>query len=230
MSNDLNGLTYRLRSSLFTVDRFDKYATLNKHQGCVNCLNFNKAGNILVSGSDDLKIILWDWARKRPLHIQSTGHRSNVFQAKFVDNLGANNTDDFRLATSARDGEVRFVTVTPCGRSTNRLLHSHDEAVHKLAIFDTNPCEIYSAGEDGKVVHIDIRQPDECTTTTTVNTRIDGPPIALYSIAAHPTKTEFCVSGRDKYVRVYDIRFRNGCLRMHYAREPRKSVSGINKG
>lgn len=109
VTNDWNGLTYRLRSSLYTLDRFDKYVTLNKHQGCVNCLNFNKAGNILVTGSDDLKIILWDWARQRPLHVKQTGHRSNVFQAKFVDSMGANNMNDFRLATSARDGEVRYI-------------------------------------------------------------------------------------------------------------------------
>lgn len=229
VTNDWNGLTYRLRSSLYTLDRFDKYVTLNKHQGCVNCLNFNKAGNILVTGSDDLKIILWDWARQRPLHVKQTGHRSNVFQAKFVDSMGANNMNDFRLATSARDGEVRYITVAPCGRSTNRLLYSHEEAVHKLAIFDSDPYDIYSAGEDGKVVHIDIRLPDNCTTTTAINARIGGPPIALYSIAAHPSKPEFCVSGRDKFVRVYDKRYGDRCLRKHFASEPRKTVSECEK-
>lgn len=84
---------------------------LEKHNGCVNCLNFNKAGNLLVTGSDDLKVIVWNWAKQQPILVQMSGHRSNVFQSKFIDNGTATNQKDFHLITSARDGEVRQIQV-----------------------------------------------------------------------------------------------------------------------
>lgn len=34
------------------------------HNGCVNTVAFDtEAGNILISGSDDMQIMLWDWVR-----------------------------------------------------------------------------------------------------------------------------------------------------------------------
>jgi WD40 repeat protein len=31
-------------------------------KGCVNAISFNKEGNLLVSGSDDREVCIWDWA------------------------------------------------------------------------------------------------------------------------------------------------------------------------
>jgi WD40 repeat protein len=37
---------------------------LEGHNGCVNTVAFDtEAGNILISGSDDMQIMLWDWER-----------------------------------------------------------------------------------------------------------------------------------------------------------------------
>lgn len=44
-------------SALNTVQRLELMAKLEKHQSCVNCLNFNRTGEFLLSGSDDLKIV-----------------------------------------------------------------------------------------------------------------------------------------------------------------------------
>lgn len=49
-------------------------------QGCVNALNFNQKGNLLASGSDDLAVIIWDWARGKKQHWFESGHCSNMFQ------------------------------------------------------------------------------------------------------------------------------------------------------
>ena len=35
---------------------------LDEHDGCVNTVQFTPSGDLLLSGSDDLQIIIWDWA------------------------------------------------------------------------------------------------------------------------------------------------------------------------
>jgi WD40 repeat protein len=55
-------------------------------RGCVNHLSFNSDGTLLVSGSDDRKLIVWDVRRLQLLHCVSTGHRSNIFGAGFLSN------------------------------------------------------------------------------------------------------------------------------------------------
>ena len=35
---------------------------LDEHAGCVNTVHFSPSGELLLSGSDDLNIIIWDWA------------------------------------------------------------------------------------------------------------------------------------------------------------------------
>lgn len=35
--------------------------TLEGHDGCVNAVAFDPTGTLLVSGSDDQRIMVWDW-------------------------------------------------------------------------------------------------------------------------------------------------------------------------
>ena len=42
------------------IDNLHKMKLLEGHDGCVNCLEWNRSGTILASGSDDLSVILWD--------------------------------------------------------------------------------------------------------------------------------------------------------------------------
>ena len=42
------------------IDKLQNMRVLDGHTGCVNCLEWNKSGTILASGSDDLSIKLWD--------------------------------------------------------------------------------------------------------------------------------------------------------------------------
>uniref|UniRef100_A0A0A8ZV10 Uncharacterized protein n=1 Tax=Arundo donax TaxID=35708 RepID=A0A0A8ZV10_ARUDO len=44
--------------------RMTQYGKLRGHDGCVNTVSFNPSGDILVSSSDDMNIILWDWLAK----------------------------------------------------------------------------------------------------------------------------------------------------------------------
>lgn len=84
--------------------RLEIHKKLEKHEGCVNTLSFNSGGDVLISGSDDLRVILWDWETGRVKLSFNSGHRNNVFQAKFMPF-----SDDRTIVTCAADGEVNNI-------------------------------------------------------------------------------------------------------------------------
>lgn len=71
---------HRYYGSLHAVQRLELMYKLEKHRGCVNSLNFNRSGELLLSASDDKKVVLWDWAADRSILSFDSGHTSNVFQ------------------------------------------------------------------------------------------------------------------------------------------------------
>lgn len=83
------------------VKKLDLYVKLNGHEGCVNALEFNSTGDILVSGSDDRQIMLWNWLNRSRTLSYPSGHCENVFQTKFIPF-----TDDRTIITSGADGQV----------------------------------------------------------------------------------------------------------------------------
>lgn len=197
---------------MYSMDRLHRFGLLDRHEGCVNCLNFNRTGSLLVTGSDDLNLIIWDWMRRRPVLVSSSGHKQNVFQAKFLDNNCTGSEAEFNLISSGRDGEVRYTRIRPTGEASHMMVYRHNGAVHKIATFDTSQNEIWSAGEDSCIIRSDIRDP--VFAEVVVRLRHRGHPIVLYSIAAHPTEPQFCVAGRDKLVRIYDKRNTKDCARV----------------
>lgn len=154
-SNNLNpDLFYsRCYGSLHCVQRLELMYKLENHKGCVNSLNFHPDGSLLASGSDDLKVVVWDWKCGKSLLSFETKHRSNVFQSKFLP-LGG----DLHIATCARDGQVRLAQVSAQeGLRSSRKLGSHRGPCHKLAVLKDQPQVILSAGEDGIIFRHDLR-------------------------------------------------------------------------
>ncbi|XP_050298811.1 DDB1- and CUL4-associated factor 8-like isoform X2 [Anthonomus grandis grandis] len=190
----------RCYGSLFSVQKLELMYKLEKHEGCVNSLNFSPDGNYLASGSDDLQVIIWDW-RVGKVHVKTdTQHRRNIFQTKFLDLKGP----DFHLATCGRDGLVDYMQIRNDGHSESRRLGSHRGPCHKLAVLNDQPQVVLSAGEDGKVLRHDVRRsrPDRI-----VHVKEEEGEVALYSIHGHPLNSnEFCVAGRASSVRIYDQR------------------------
>ncbi|KAF5300000.1 hypothetical protein FQR65_LT09256 [Abscondita terminalis] len=210
----------RCYGSLHCVQRLELMYKLDKHDGCVNSLNFHPNGSLLASGSDDLKVVIWDWKFGTPLLNFETKHKRNVFQSKFLPLSG-----DLHIATCARDGQVRLAQVSAQeGLRSSRKLGCHRGACHKLTVLNSQPQVILSAGEDGIVFSHDVRnsKPDKVLTVLS-----DYRSVALYSISSHPLNNyEFCVSGRDHIVRSYDQRkCGNDCvpLNMYYPKKMQKS-------
>ncbi|XP_056011006.1 DDB1- and CUL4-associated factor 8-like isoform X2 [Ostrea edulis] len=190
----------KVQSSLQMVQRLKLQYKMEYHDGCVNALSFNRIGTLLASGSDDLNVILWNWIKKRPSLVYDSGHRGNVFQAKFMPFSG-----DCHVVSCARDGQVRLAELSLTGvcKGTKKLAQ-HKGAAHKLALELDSPHVFLSCGEDAVVYSIDLREdkPNKLCQTKCENRRVP-----LYSIHSNPVNSfEFCVGGRDRYIRIYDKR------------------------
>jgi len=190
----------KVRGSVDMVRRFQLHAKLEGHEGCVNALHFNATGTKIASGSDDLKIIIWDWARSKIITSFPTGHRENVFQSKFLPG-------DLLLTSCSRDGQVRLAQLCPAGsmRSTTKLAQ-HRGAAHKMALIKDAPFLVLSAGEDGQVISVDMREQQAEKLMLLKNEK--GKKVPIYSIHNNPNKTnQFCTAGRDQYIRIFDRRY-----------------------
>ncbi|XP_050887221.1 uncharacterized protein LOC127092404 isoform X2 [Lathyrus oleraceus] len=195
----------RLAASEDLVLRLDVFRKLDKHRGCVNTVCFNADGDVLVSGSDDRRIILWDWETGRTKLSFHSGHSNNVFQAKFMPH-----SDDRTIVTCAADGQVRQAQILEQGHVETKLLAKHQGRAHKLAIEPGSPHIFYTCGEDGLVQHFDLRTriATELFTCKPLKDRWSYVPVILLNtIAIDPRNPNlFAVAGSDAYTRLFDIR------------------------
>ncbi|XP_037930932.1 DDB1- and CUL4-associated factor 8 [Teleopsis dalmanni] len=212
MSTNLN---HRFCSSRHVIERMELSHKLSKHNGCVNCLNFNTAGDILCSGSDDLRIILWNWAANKPIMSFKSGHTENIFQTKFLPHTGSS-----EIISASRDGQVRRSYITPgCGKARTVCEYKHNGSVHKLVLSPNDSHQIISVGEDGYIRQKDLRSNDcEATVMLKVLDADHKKRVRLFSISHNPFKPEICVSGCDSHVRVYDKRNFNKTVYEMYPR------------
>jgi WD repeat-containing protein 42A len=192
----------RVSAAKSMVQHFELEHKLEYHDGCVNSLHFNEKGSLLASGSDDLKVVLWDWQRRKPVATFISDHNENVFQAKFMPLCC-----DRVIVSAARDGQI-FKTILSCDGEIreNKRVASHRGAAHKLALLSGNPHVFLSCGEDALVYEIDLRE-DQPKKLVTVRGEEKHRKVPLYTIFSNPTNiNEFATAGRDQYARVYDRR------------------------
>ncbi|CAH1414358.1 unnamed protein product [Lactuca virosa] len=195
---------HRLAASEDLVLRLDLVRKLEKHRGCVNTVSFNGDGDILVSGSDDKRVILWDWETGSIKLSFNSGHNNNIFQAKIMPG-----TDERTIVTCAADGQVRHATILECGKVGTKLLARHQGRAHKLAIEPGSPHIFYTCGEDGLGQHFDLRtgEATELFSCQPVHGRSFMQVVNLNAIAIDPRNPNlFMIAGSDEFTRLYDIR------------------------
>ncbi|XP_024004716.1 DDB1- and CUL4-associated factor 8 isoform X3 [Eutrema salsugineum] len=207
---EVGGISSRNFSKRFSgsenlVLRLEVHRKLVKHKGCVNTVSFNADGDVLISGSDDRRVIIWDWQLGNVKLSFHSGHANNVFQAKFMPF-----SDDRTIVTCAADGMVRRASILESGKVETSFLGSHQGRAHKLGIEPGNPHIFYTCGEDGLVQRFDLRTqaPTELFTCQSVDPRRRNmEAVQLNAIAIDPRNSNlFAVGGMDEYARLYDIR------------------------
>ncbi|XP_001632024.3 DDB1- and CUL4-associated factor 8 isoform X2 [Nematostella vectensis] len=193
--------TKRASGSTGLVQRLKLHSNLKYHDGCVNTLHYSPTGELLASGSDDLDIVIWDWAKKKKVLHYESGHASNVFQAKFMPF-----SSESTLVSCARDGQVRvgFLSSTGTSKGTKKL-SQHRGAAHKLSIEPGSPWTFFTCGEDGVVFQVDLRE-DKAHKLFCCRAS-EHKKVPLYTIYVNPSNiNEFAVGGRDQFARIYDRR------------------------
>ncbi|CAF2352241.1 unnamed protein product [Brassica rapa] len=153
----------QLHSSL--VRRLSQEQELEGHQGCVNAISWNSTGSLLVSGSDDLRVNIWDYSSRKLVHSVESGHTANIFCTKFVPE-----TSDELVVSGAGDAEVRLFNLAGLrGRADDdnaltpsAMYQCHTRRVKKLAVEPGNPNVVWSASEDGTLRQHDFRESTSC--------------------------------------------------------------------
>nr|XP_053648382.1 WD and tetratricopeptide repeats protein 1-like isoform X2 [Cherax quadricarinatus] len=190
--------------TLSLVGRLGVVKELECHRGCVNCIEFNTEGSLLLSGSDDYDVTLWDVYRQKQLKKLATGHRGNIFSVKFVPQSG-----DRIIISGAADGRIE-VREVDTGEVT-QICTCHRERVKRIATIPTLPNVFLSASEDGTVMLYDMRAPHTCNSqinNVLINLRCHtGRTAECKCITVNPTRPEIlAVGASDPYIRIYDRR------------------------
>ncbi|XP_015120228.1 DDB1- and CUL4-associated factor 5 [Diachasma alloeum] len=139
-------------------ERLDKSKNLFRkdllsHYGCVNAIEFLKDGDLIVSGGDDRRVLLW----KVQQALQGVGppvamrahHGSNIFC------LGYDSSNS-KIFSAGNDDQV-IVHDMETGDPVDFFLH--EKPVYGLSIHPVNDHVFASACDDGRVLVYDIREP-----------------------------------------------------------------------
>eukprot|EP01134_Creolimax_fragrantissima_P004371 CFRG4371T1 len=188
------------------LQRMELNNTLVGHTGCVNSINWNSAGQLLLSGSDDCELIIWDFPSGRIRHQWTSGHHSNIFCAQFLPG-------DQKVVSGARDSQVWVHSIERTGGSyqngDGHRLHRyecHTQDVKKIAL-DTNNVNVFmTCSEDGSVRLFDLRESHTCGRPCTSNIVVEHDR-EINGLSVNPNAPHlFVVAGGDKDVFVYDRR------------------------
>lgn len=199
-STGFNRTFHRVNNvSNLCVENLELEYTLAGHEGCVNCLDWNYFGTLLASGSDDTKVIIWDFHGYKILKKLDTMHRGNIFSVKFMPK------QDNILVTGAADGQIFVHDVhdtTPLGSA------SVGGRVKRIVTDTSEPHIFISASEDGSVNQYDIRSNLHAERKLLINLA-DANNITLECkcIAISPINPNHLAIGcNDPVIRLYDRR------------------------
>ncbi|GAX74097.1 hypothetical protein CEUSTIGMA_g1546.t1 [Chlamydomonas eustigma] len=205
-----NPIRASISSSLNDLQRLIIEKLLEGHMGCVNTVHFDPTGELLLSGSDDLQIIIWDWSAGSKRFEFEPGHRNNIFQVRILPHTSCKT-----IVSCAADGQVRVSHMGEGGSVTKRKLSQHAGRAHKLALLPDQPLSFFSCGEDGDVRFFDLREDHQNPQSGFKMPVLSGLPgdrgwrgaVDLNAVHVNPARPWlFAVGGDDQYARVYDIR------------------------
>ena len=186
------------------IRRLQVVRRLGFHRGCVNTVSWTPDAMCVITGSDDLRLALWDtntWGLRASWW---SHHSANVFCARL---LGTSLTLGSHIVSCGLDGDVRQHTVASDRVISSSLLFRHKGPAHKLSVSPIDASVVVSCGEDGGVAQLDMREPARSGSATVLfwleaNGRREG----AYFVDHHCSGRYLLVGGDACLVHVYDLR------------------------
>ncbi|XP_011704608.1 PREDICTED: DDB1- and CUL4-associated factor 5 [Wasmannia auropunctata] len=167
---------------------------LLSHYGCVNAIEFSNQGDLLVSGGDDRRVLLWRVEQA----IQGMG-KPTVMKSQHVSNIFCLGYDSSKtkIFSAGNDDQV-IVHDLRTGESLNIFLH--EKPVYGLSVHPHNDDVFASACDDGRVLVYDIRSNNAMETLAQYKS-------AFHSVMFNPVDPRMLATANAKEgVSMWDIR------------------------
>uniref|UniRef100_A0A1B6L8U1 Uncharacterized protein n=1 Tax=Graphocephala atropunctata TaxID=36148 RepID=A0A1B6L8U1_9HEMI len=123
------------------------------HFGCVNAIEFSNSGELLASGGDDRRVLLWNVEEALDGVSQPTPMRAQHISNIFCLGYDSKNT---KIFSAGNDDQV-IIHDTITGDPIDFFLH--EQPVYSLSVDPFNDSVFASACEDGRILIYDIREP-----------------------------------------------------------------------
>lgn len=148
------------RSTLFKQLQIRKsyhQKDLRSHFGCVNAIDFSNDGELMISGGDDRRVLLWKVQETLHHTIQPSPksmkgqHSSNIFTLAFDSQK--------RVIFSGGNDDNVILHDTTTGDPLN--IYLHERPVYCVSVDPGSDTVFTSACDDGRILVFDTRYPNE---------------------------------------------------------------------
>uniref|UniRef100_A0A1L8DT20 Putative cul4-ring ubiquitin ligase complex n=1 Tax=Nyssomyia neivai TaxID=330878 RepID=A0A1L8DT20_9DIPT len=210
-----NQIGERIKSRLATstkdskafVQNLSLYRRLQAHRGCVNTVTWNDRGNYILSGSDDQTLVVTNPFTANELVKCKTGHRANIFSAKFMPYTG-----DQEVVSCSGDGYVIYTVLQStdvCNTANISEFNCHSNSTtYEVLTIPQEPRCFMSCGEDGTVRLFDLRKLSNCHKMCCKENIVIMSPSSITAMCMSPTSQNYiAVGSSDSHIRIYDRRF-----------------------
>jgi nuclear receptor interaction protein len=171
-------IRFNISDSLWILQRMSFSHSLDYHRGCVNSVAWNESGSLLLSGSDDHRLIVTEPHTKRVRADILTKHRANIFSAKFLPA-----SCDNRVVSCAGDGSILYTgysrracsgllnvslpflfsaDVEHSSDTSDCFFNCHSGTTYEVLQVPADPHTFLTCGEDGTVRWFDLRLKEKC--------------------------------------------------------------------
>ena len=116
------------------LQRLELTGRLEVHSGCVNTVAWNQSGSLLLSGSDDHRLVLTNPYTGAKVHEVLTPHRANIFAAKFLPETGDN-----RIVSCAGDGTLLYTDILREAETASCQFNCHAGIVYDTITIPGTP-------------------------------------------------------------------------------------------
>ncbi|KAG0087327.1 DDB1- and CUL4-associated factor 6 [Podila epicladia] len=159
-------LQHQVLAAACFVKRLEEQSPLTGHLGCVNTIAWDETGEYLVSGSDDRYLNIYRPMDTEPLvHRIRSGHRQNIFSAKFMSGSSAS-----KIVSCSAEGTTILTDVNRFVEKSrlddwmpNQAFNCHDDTTYEVLPDLVDSHIFYDCSDDGKINRYDTRIRTSCS-------------------------------------------------------------------